>query len=119
MPVQRKENLVAPFSHALHLFRPDPQRSICIGKRNHERLRAAVLVRLLRGQLEELQELESSGCELCRARRQGSRERPPYLVQPPISGPGRPARQTGPGSVEESCLLTVELCSCRLRAPFM
>lgn len=38
MRVQRKENLVAPFSHALHLFRPDPQRSICIGKRNHERL---------------------------------------------------------------------------------
>lgn len=29
-------NLGAPFSHALHLFRPDPQRSICIGKRNSE-----------------------------------------------------------------------------------
>lgn len=55
MQVRREANLVAPFSHALHLFRPDPQRSICIGKRNHERLRApgqgaAVRARLLRGQ---------------------------------------------------------------------
>lgn len=40
MQVRREAYLVAPFSHALHLFRPDPQRSICIGKRNHERLRA-------------------------------------------------------------------------------
>lgn len=31
-----EEDLAAPFSHALHLFRPDPQRSICIGKRNSE-----------------------------------------------------------------------------------
>lgn len=36
MQVRLEEDLVTPFSHALHLFRPDPQRSICIGKRNHE-----------------------------------------------------------------------------------
>lgn len=30
------EDLIAPFSHAIYLFRPDPQRSICIGKRNSE-----------------------------------------------------------------------------------
>lgn len=40
------EDLAAPFSHALHLFRPDPQRSICIGKRNSEQL-ARVLERVL------------------------------------------------------------------------
>lgn len=38
-----EEDLAAPFSHALHLFRPDPQRSICIGKRNSKQ-RAPVLV---------------------------------------------------------------------------
>lgn len=32
-----EEDLIAPFSHAIYLFRPDPQRSICIGKRNSER----------------------------------------------------------------------------------
>lgn len=31
------EDLTAPFSHALYLFRQDPQRSICIGKRNSQR----------------------------------------------------------------------------------
>ena len=40
------EDLAAPFSHALHLFRPDPQRSICIGKRNSEQLER-VLERVL------------------------------------------------------------------------
>lgn len=32
------EDLAAPFSHALYLFRPDSQRSICIGKRNSKQL---------------------------------------------------------------------------------
>lgn len=58
MQVRLEEDLVTPFSHALHLFRPDPQRSICIGKRNHEtrwrrRLgRGGRPARLLRGSCE-------------------------------------------------------------------
>lgn len=81
MQVRLEEDLVTPFSHALHLFRPDPQRSICIGKRNHEtRWRRRLgpggrSARLLRGQQESLQKRGGGPVAVSLF---------PYLVLPPV-----------------------------------
>lgn len=113
MQVRLEEDLVTPFSHALHLFRPDPQRSICIGKRNHEtRWRR----RLGRG---------GRPARLLRGRQEGLRKRGggPVAVSLSLtwscsrSGPGQPARRAEPESTEESRPLSAGLCRFRPTRP--
>lgn len=104
-------NLGAPFSHALHLFRPDPQRSICIGKRNSEWRGCRSGVRAGSGQSERAVVVAAGVRVRASHAAGGLRGRPGG----PRALPGRSqARSRVPaageqGSVVESCVRTAAL----------